>query len=161
MSITAYDFEFENISGVEKIRLDNYRNQPMLIVNTASLCGFTPQYTNLEILWQKYKKSGLIVIAIPSNDFGHQEPGTNKAIAEFCQTNFNISFLITARTKVIGHNAHPFFHWSRQRLGWLSGPKWNFYKYLVNKNGELVNWFAPFTSPTSPKLQNIIEVQLS
>jgi glutathione peroxidase len=161
MTKNAYDFEFNKIDGSGKVRLKDYKGKPIIIVNTASLCGFTKQYAELEGLWQKYKDRGLIVIAVPANNFGKQEPGANKEIADFCDVNFNISFLITEKVDVISNNSHPFFNWTREKFGWLSGPKWNFYKYIINKDGEPIAWFSSITSPTSNKLINIINQSLS
>ena len=160
MAKNAYDFEFNKIDGSGKIKLADYKNKLILIVNTASLCGFTKQYDQLEQLWQKYKDKGLIILAVPSNNFGNQEPSTNNEIANFCTVNFNISFLITEKVDVIGNDSHPFFNWTREKLGWLSGPKWNFYKYIINQKGEPIAWFSSITSPTSNKIVNIINKNL-
>lgn len=160
MATNAYDFEFTKIDGSTKLNLKEFRGKLILIVNTASLCGFTKQYGELETLWRTYKDRGLIVIAVPSNDFRKQEPKSNKEIADFCEVNFNISFLITEKVDVIGKDSHPLFAWTRERFGWLSGPKWNFYKFLIDKNGEPITWFSSLTSPSSKKLISIIEKNL-
>ena len=155
-----FDLNFEGIDG-NIISLKDFKNKPIIIVNSASFCGFTYQYELLENLYQRFKKKGLVIIAIPSNDFGGQEPGTEKEIKEFCQVNFNISFPMTEKTKVKGEQAHPFFSWATEELGSLSKPRWNFYKFLINKQGKAVDWFASSTSPSSPKLISAIEKVLS
>jgi len=157
---TAHMFTFKSIDG-EPIALSEYTGKAILVVNTASRCGFTQQYNGLQSLWEKYRDNGLVVIGVPSNDFGGQEPGTEKQIKEFCQVNFNISFPMTEKTKVKGEQAHPFFSWATEELGSLSKPRWNFYKFLINKQGKAVDWFASSTSPSSPKLISAIEKVLS
>jgi glutathione peroxidase len=154
------DFTFEKIDSTEQIKLSDYRGKLILIVNTASACGFTKQYKDLEMLWQKYKDQGLVIIAIPSNDFGKQEKGSNKEIANFCKVNFDVSFVITKKLTVVGDESHEFFNATRNKFGYLSGPKWNFYKYLVGVDGELITWFSSVTSPSSKKIISAIEQNL-
>lgn len=156
-----YDFEFNKIDGKSKITLKDYKEKVILIVNTASLCGFTKQYAKLEQLWQTYKDQGLVVIGVPSNDFGNQEPKSNDEIASFCELNFGVSFPLTEKTKVIGEEAHPFFKFVKEELGMLAAPKWNFYKYLIDKNGELVDCFASVTAPDSERFHKIIKQHLA
>ena len=158
--MNKYNFEFDKIDSSNKIRLNDYLGKLLLIVNTASSCGFTKQYKELEILWQKYKESGLVVIGVPSNDFGNQETGSNEEIANFCEVNFNISFLMRKKLEVVGNNSHEFFNLPRKKFGYLSGPKWNFYKYLIGIDGELITWFSSITVPNSKKLITIIEKNL-
>jgi len=160
MNINEYNFEFEKINSSGLIKLNDYHGKLILLVNTASLCGFTKQYKALETLSQKYKEKGLVVIAVPSNDFGNQEPSSNEEVAKFCEVNFNISFLITKKVKVTGDNSHEFFNLTRKEFGYLSGPKWNFYKYLIGANGELIAWFSSITKPESKKLISIIDKNL-
>ena len=148
-----YDLSFESIDG-NIISLKEFKNKPIIIVNSASFCGFTYQYEQLENLYQKYKKKGLVIIAIPSNDFGGQEYKDNKKVKEFCEVNFNISFPITTITKVKGKSRHSFFKWVEKEAGYLSLPKWNFYKYLINKEGKLSSWFSSVTKPSSEKFLN-------
>ena len=148
-----YDLSFESIDG-NTISLKEFKNKPIIVVNSASFCGFTYQYEQLENLYQKYKKKGLVIIAIPSNDFGGQEYKDNKKVKEFCEVNFNISFPITTITKVKGRNRHPFFKWVEKEAGYLSLPKWNFYKYLISKDGKLSSWFSSVTKPSSEKFLN-------
>ena len=156
----AYDFSFTHIDGVQRINLSDYKNKLIMIVNTASLCGFTKQYAELQELYDKYKDQGLVIIAAPSNDFGQQEPGSAAEIKTFCETNFGITFLISEKTHVQSNNSHPFFVWTRAKLGFLSGPKWNFYKYLISKDGKLITYFSSFTKPMSKKITKIIEENL-
>ena len=159
MSITSpansdfFDLSFESIDG-NIISLKEFKNKPIIVVNSASFCGFTYQYEQLENLYQNYKKKGLVIIAIPSNDFGGQEFKDNKKVKEFCEVNFNISFPITTITKVKGENRHPFFKWVEKEAGYLSLPKWNFYKYLISKDGKLSSWFSSVTKPSSEKFLN-------
>jgi len=148
-----YDLSFESIDG-NTILLKEFKNKPIIVVNSASFCGFTYQYEQLENLYQKYKKKGLTIIAIPSNDFGGQEYKDNKKVKEFCEVNFNISFPITTITKVKGKSRHSFFKWVEKEAGYLSLPKWNFYKYLINKEGKLSSWFSSVTKPSSEKFLN-------
>ncbi len=154
-----FDLNFEGIDG-NIISLKDFKNKPIIIVNSASFCGFTYQYEQLENLYQKfklyqkYKKKGLVIIAIPSNDFGGQEYKDNKKVKEFCEVNFNISFPITTITKVKGKSRHSFFKWVEKEAGYLSLPKWNFYKYLINKEGKLSSWFSSVTKPSSEKFLN-------
>ena len=151
-----YDLSFISIDG-KKISLDKFKNKPLIIVNTASLCGFTNQYEDLENLYNKFKAKGLTIIGIPSNDFGNQELSSNQKVKEFCEIKFNITFPLTAITKVKGRNRHPFFNWIYEKGGTLSTPKWNFYKYLINKDGELSTWFSSVTKPTSGKFLNALK----
>ena len=154
-----YDLSFESIDG-NTISLKEFKNKPIIVVNSASFCGFTYQYEQLENLYQKHKKNGLVIIAIPSNDFGGQEYKDNQKVKEFCKVNFNISFPITTITQVKGKNRHPFFKWVEKEAGYLSLPKWNFYKYLISKDGKLSSWFSSVTKPSSDKflkgLRNIM-----
>jgi glutathione peroxidase len=151
-----YDFKINHIDGNE-LDLSNYKNKPILIVNVASKCGFTKQYEDLQKLWDSYKNKGLIVIGIPTNQFGAQEPGTNKEIKKFCETNFNINFPISEKTDVKGENAHPIYVWAKENYGKSSIPKWNFHKILINKSGKIHDTFSPMTNPMSKKIINEIE----
>ena len=151
-----YEFSFKSIDG-KKINLKDFRGKPIFIVNTASLCGFTYQYSDIEMLYKKYKKNGLVIIGIPSNDFGNQELSSNKEVKSFCTVNFDISFLLTEITNIKGEEGHPFFKWVRKEAGLLAFPKWNFYKYLINKEGLLVKWYASTTSPNSKKITTEID----
>ena len=150
-----YDFKINNVSG-EVINFKDYKGKVILLVNTASYCGFTKQYNELQILWDRYKKKGLIVLAIPSNTF-NQEKNNDDDVKEFCEVNFNINFPISTITDVKGENAHVIFKWAKKNYGKSAVPKWNFHKILINKEGKIHDTFSSFTSPTSNKLIKKIE----
>ena len=150
-----YDFSIESITG-EIINFNDYKNKVILIVNTASYCGFTKQYDELQELWDLYKSKGLIVLGVPSNSF-NQEKDNNSDIKEFCEVNFNINFPLTTITEVKGKNAHELFKWAKENHGKSAIPKWNFHKILINRDGEVEDTFASFTKPMSKKIINIIE----
>jgi len=150
-----YDFKIESISG-EIINLSDYENKVVLIVNTASYCGFTKQYDELQELWDLYKSKGLIVLGVPSNSF-NQEKQSNSEVKEFCEVNFNINFPLTAITEVKGEKAHELFKWAKENHGKSAIPKWNFHKILINKQGKVEDTFASFTKPMSKKIINKIE----
>ena len=151
-----FDFEVKNISD-EMLDLSSFKDQTILLVNVASNCGFTKQYTDLQKLYEKYMDKGLVVLAVPSNQFGGQEPGTNDDIKDFCETNFNITFPITSKYDVKGKNAHPVYLWAKENYGNSAVPKWNFHKILINKFGKVEDTFSSFTEPMSKKLTNKIE----
>ena len=150
-----YDYSIKSITG-EIINFKDYKNKVILIVNTASFCGFTNQYNELEELWDLYKEKGLIVLGIPSNSF-NQEKDNNADIKEFCEVNFNISFPLTTITEVKGENAHEIFKWAKKNHGKSAEPKWNFHKILINKEGKVEDTFASFTKPMSNKITKAIE----
>ena len=150
-----FDFEINSVSG-ETINLKDYKNKVVLLVNTASYCGFTKQYSDLQVLWDKYKDKGLIVLGVPSNSF-NQEKNNNADIKEFCEVNFNINFPLTTLTEVKGKNAHELFKWAKENHGKSAEPKWNFHKILINKEGKVEDTFASFTKPLSKKLIKSIE----
>ena len=150
-----YDFKIESITG-EIINFKEYENKVVLIVNTASYCGFTNQYTDLQKLWDKYKSKGLIVLGIPSNSF-NQEKKDNKDVKKFCEINFNINFPLTIITEVKGDNAHDIFKWAKKNYGKSAVPKWNFHKILINKEGKVEDTFTSFTNPISKKIIKKIE----
>ena len=150
-----YDFSIESISG-EIINFDDFNNKVILVVNTASYCGFTKQYDELQELWEKYKSKGLIVLGIPSNSF-NQEKKEDSDVKEFCELNFNITFPLTTITEVKGDNAHELFKWAKTNHGKSAIPKWNFYKILINKEGKIEDTFSSFTKPLSNKIINKIE----
>ena len=151
-----YDIEIESING-EIISLSKYKGKTIFLVNVASNCGFTKQYADLQNLWEKYREKDLIVIGVPSNQFGGQEPGSNTEIKDFCETNFNINFLMTSKQDVKGENAHEIYKWAKISYGKSSVPKWNFHKILINKEGNIVDTFASFTNPMSKKVVLKIE----
>ena len=150
-----YDFTIESITG-ETINFSEYKNKVVLIVNTASYCGFTKQYEELQELWDKYRSKGLVVLGIPSNSF-NQEKKNNLEIKEFCEVNFNINFPLSTITEVKGNEAHDLFKWAKDNHGKSAIPKWNFHKILINKEGKVDDTFASFTKPMSKKLLNKIE----
>ena len=150
-----YDFKIESISG-EIINFNEYKNKVVLIVNTASYCGFTKQYTELQELWDQYKSKGLIVLGVPSNSF-NQEKKDNKDIKEFCEVNFNITFPSSSITNVKGENRHALFKWAADNHGKSAIPKWNFHKILINKEGKVEETYASFTKPMSKKIIKKIE----
>ena len=151
-----FDLNIKGNNGTD-LNLSKYKNKTILLVNVASKCGFTKQYTDLQELFKKYEKKGLVVIAVPSNQFGGQEPGTNEEIKDFCETNFGITFPITAKVDVKGNNAHEIYSWAKDNYGNSSIPKWNFHKILINKSGKIVNTFGSFINPMSKKI--IIEIE--
>ena len=150
-----YDFSIESITG-ETIKFNEYKNKVVLVVNTASYCGFTKQYDELQELWDLYKSKGLIVLGIPSNSF-NQEKTNNADVKEFCEVNFNINFPLSTITEVKGENAHEIFKWAKTNYGKSAVPKWNFYKILINKDGKIEDTFASFTKPMSKKIIKKIE----
>jgi len=153
---TFYDFELESITG-ETISLNKYEDKTVLLVNVASNCGFTKQYTDLQNLWGKYKERNLVILAVPSNQFGRQEPGSNAEIKNFCETNFNISFPMTSKYDVKGENAHDVYKWAKDTFGKSAIPKWNFHKILIEKNGKIHDTYSSFTKPMSKKIINELE----
>ena len=151
----AYNFKFNGIDG-KTINLADYENKVLVVVNVASRCGFTPQYSDLQKVWEDYKDKNVIIIGVPTNNF-KQEPGSNKEIKDFCETNFNINFPMTEKIDVIGKNAHPFFKWARENYGNGAIPKWNFHKIIVGKDGKVANTFSSITRPSSEKFRKAIE----
>ena len=154
----AHEFSFKSIDG-GKINLQNYKDNVIVVVNVASRCGFTNQYEDLQNLWSKYKDKNLVVVGVPTNNF-KQEPGTNKDIKDFCETNFNISFPKTEKIDVIGGNAHPFFKWAKENHGRGAIPKWNFHKIIIGKNGRVSGTFTSITKPSSDRFINLIEKEI-
>lgn len=155
-SDSAYDFAFRSLEG-EPLPLSGFAGRPLIIVNTASACGFTPQYEALEALWSANRGRGLTVLGVPSNDFGAQEPGTAAQIREFCTARFGVDFPLTEKVHVRGAEAHPLFKWLATKGGWLSQPRWNFYKYLIGPDGTLRDWFASATAPGSQKFTRAVD----
>lgn len=152
----AYDYSFRTLKNKEPLPLSSYQGKVLLIVNTASQCGFTSQYAQLEQLYQQYKEQGLVIVGVPSNDFGKQEPGSSADIAQFCQINYGVTFPLSAKEHVRGAQAHPFYLWAKTKLGFWSTPKWNFHKYLVSREGELIDYFFSTTKPLSPRLIRVL-----
>ena len=154
-----FNLNIKSING-EELNLNQYKNKTILVVNVASKCGFTKQYSGLQTLYEKYQDKGFIIIAIPSNQFGGQEPGSNKEILDFCETNFNITFPITDKVNVKGDDSHEIYKWAKENYGKSTVPKWNFHKILINKNGKVQNTFNSFIDPLSNKIINEIELIL-
>ena len=150
-----YDFKIKSISG-ENINLSKYKNKVILVVNTASYCGFTKQYSDLQDLWQNYKSKGLVVLGIPSNSF-NQEKNLDSEVKKFCEVNFDIDFPLTTITDVKGKNAHEIYKWAEKNYGKSAIPKWNFYKILINKEGKIEDTYSSFTNPNSDKILKKIE----
>ena len=151
-----FDLTIKNINN-EVIDLNQYKEKTILLVNVASKCGFTKQYTGLQELFEKYRDKGFYVIGVPSNQFGGQEPGSNAEIKDFCETNFNITFPLTDKTDVKGDNAHEIYKWAKKNYGTSTVPKWNFHKILINKEGKIEDTFNSFVTPMSEKIINKIE----
>jgi glutathione peroxidase len=151
-----FDLSVNNISG-DELSLSEFQGKTILLVNVASKCGFTKQYNDLQSLYNLYKTKGLVVIGIPSNQFGGQEPGSNDEIKKFCETNFNITFPMTSKVDVKGENAHEIYTWAKKNYGNSTVPKWNFHKILINKEGKVQNTFNSFVGPLSKKIVNEIE----
>ncbi len=154
-----YEFKINSISG-EVIDLNDFKGKPVLVVNTASYCGFTKQYDDMQELWDRYRDKGLIVLGIPSNSF-NQEKKNNSDVKEFCEVKFNINFPLTEITEVKGDNAHEIYKWAKANHGKSAVPKWNFYKILINKEGKIEDTYASLTNPTSNKIIKKIESLLN
>jgi glutathione peroxidase len=156
MTASAHEFSFKAIDGAD-LPLTSFRDKVVLVVNTASKCGLTPQYEGLEQLYSDYKDRGLVVLGVPCNQFMGQEPGTEAEIAEFCQLTFNVDFPMTSKTDVKGETAHPFYKWAKDQLGEPAEPVWNFHKILIGKNGEAIRAFGPRTDPLDTEVTSEIE----
>ena len=154
-----YDFKINSITG-DQIDFKEFKGKSVLIVNTASYCGFTKQYNDMQELWEKYRDRGLIVLGVPSNSF-NQEKSDNSAVKEICEVNFNINFPLTEITDVKGDNAHEIYKWAKANHGKSAVPKWNFYKILINREGRIEDTYASITSPTSKKITKKIESLLN
>ena len=150
-----YDFQIKSISG-ELIDLKKYKDKAILLVNTASYCGFTKQYDGLQELWKKYESQGLVVLGVPSDSF-NQEKKSNNEVKEFCEVNFNVNFPLTEITEVKGKKAHPIYIWAKENFGNSAIPKWNFHKILINKEGKVENTYSSLTKPLSNKM--IFEIE--
>jgi len=155
----AFDFKFNDLDGSE-LNLNEFKNKVIVVVNVASQCGFTKQYEDMQKVWDNYQNKGVVMLGIPSNDFGKQEPGTSEEIKNFCEAKFGITFPMTEKVSVKGENAHPFYIWARENHGKSAIPKWNFHKIIIGKNGKVVDTFASITNPTSKKFINAIEKAL-
>ena len=151
-----YDFSIKDIND-EILNLTSLKDKTVLLVNVASNCGFTQQYSELQELYLRYNEKNFVVLGVPSNQFGGQEPGNNNEIKDFCETNFNITFPMTSKFDVKGESAHPIYLWAKENYGNSAIPKWNFHKILINKDGKIEETFSSFTKPMSKKLLNKIE----
>ncbi len=158
---SAYDYSFTTLIGEKPMPLSAYRGKVLLVVNTASQCGFTKQYGGLQKLYDTYRERGLVIIGVPSNDFGEQEPGSSSEIAEFCKLNYGVTFPMTSKQVVSGDEAHPFYLWAGDTLGFGTRPKWNFHKYLVGRDGRVIDHFNSTTGPDSSSLIEAVEKALA
>jgi glutathione peroxidase len=152
----AYDFQLTTLKG-ERFDLARFAGRPLLVVNTASKCGFTPQYAGLTEVWRRHEADGLVVIGVPSNDFGQQEPGSETEIKQFCEGKYAVDFPLTDKQDVIGPKAHPFFRWISAELGEAGAPRWNFHKYLVGPDGKLAGTWPSSVRPTERAVTDEIE----
>jgi glutathione peroxidase len=157
---TAHDFSFHAIEGGE-LPLSKFKGKAVLVVNVASQCGLTPQYSGLEELWKAKREKGLVILGVPCNDFGAQEPGSENEIKTFCETRFSVDFPMTAKEHVIGGGAHPLYKWVVDELGEAATPKWNFHKYLFNKDGTIAGTFGSRTTPDDVAMNEAIDAALS
>jgi glutathione peroxidase len=152
----AYDFNFKDLDGAD-LKLNEFKGKVIIVVNVASKCGFTKQYDDMQKVWEKYQSKGIIMLGVPSNDFGSQEPGNNEDIKNFCEAKFGISFPMTEKVKVKGEEAHPFYLWAKKNHGKSAIPKWNFHKIIINRDGKIAETFSSITNPSSKKFINAIE----
>ena len=155
----AYEFKFNDLDGRE-INLNEFKSKVIVVVNVASQCGFTNQYEDMQKVWDKYQDKGVVILGVPSNDFGKQEPGTSEEIKNFCEAKFGITFPMTEKVSVKGENAHPFYIWARENHGKSTIPKWNFHKIIIGKDGKVLDTFASMTNPSSKKFIKAIEKAL-
>jgi glutathione peroxidase len=152
----AYDFKFKDLDG-SVLSLSDYKGKVIVIVNVASQCGFTKQYEDMQKVWVKYQDKGVVMLGVPSNDFGNQEPGNNADIKTFCEAKFGISFPMTEKVLVKGAQAHPFYIWAKDNHGKAAIPKWNFHKIIIGKNGKIADTFTSITNPSSKKFTKALE----
>jgi glutathione peroxidase len=155
------DWTTVSIDSIEGGKLDTaaYKGKVVLLVNTASFCGFTGQYKDLEALWRRYKDRGLVLLGVPANDFGAQEPGSNAEIKQFCEANFDVTFPLADKQVVVGTAAHPLYRWAAKQTGPLGVPTWNFHKILIGRDGRVIDWFTAM-SGVGEKLDKAIEAAL-
>jgi glutathione peroxidase len=154
-----YEYRFRSLTGAN-MPLDRWTGQPLLLVNTASECGFTPQYAKLQSLWEEYRPAGLVVIGIPCNEFGGQEPGSDENIAEFCQDRFSVTFPMTEKQDLIGRHAHPLFVAMREEFTSDILPTWNFFKYLFGRDGSFLHHWPSSIEPDDPGFRHVLEKNL-
>ena len=153
-----HDFSIESISG-EDIVLADYKDKVILLVNTASQCGFTPQYAGLQKIYDRYKDDGFVVLGVPSDDF-NQELSNDDDVKKFCEIRYGVNFPLTSIQKIKGDTAHPLYKWISGNTSVIGQPRWNFHKYLISKEGQILNWFSSMTSPTSEGLLKQVEQAL-
>ena len=156
----AYNFNFNDLDG-SHLSLSEYKNKVIIVVNVASKCGFTKQYDDMQKIWEKYQARGIIMLGVPSNDFGNQEPGNSQEIKNFCEAKFGITFPMTEKVSVRGEDAHPFYKWAKENHGKSAIPKWNFHKIIVGKTGKIVDTFSSITNPSSKKFIEALEKALN
>ena len=154
--MSAHDFEFKSIDG-GPLPLSRYQGRPLLIVNTASECGYTPQYQGLQALWRDYQGRGLVVLGVPCNDFGAQEPGDESQIKQFCELSYKVDFPMTSKVSVLGGDAHPFYRWIESEFGEVAAPRWNFHKYLIGPDGSLAGMWPSEVEPQSDEVVGAVE----
>ena len=152
----AYDFAFNDLDG-SLLKLSDYKNKIIVVVNVASQCGFTNQYEDMQRIWEKYQKKNIVILGVPSNDFGQQEPGTSKDIKNFCEAKFGITFPMTEKVSVKGDDAHPFYLWAKKNYGNKAVPKWNFHKIIIDKSGKIAKTFSSLTNPSSSKFIKVLD----
>ena len=152
----AYDFNFKDLDG-SSLKLSEYKNKVIIVVNVASQCGFTKQYDDMQKIWEDYQAKGVVMLGIPSNDFGQQEPGSNEDIKTFCEAKFGITFPMTEKVSVKGDAAHPFYLWAKKNYGNSAVPKWNFHKIIIDKSGKVAETFSSMTNPSSNKFIKTLE----
>ena len=157
--VLAHNFNFKDLDG-SVLKLSEYKNKVIVVVNVASQCGFTKQYDDMQEIWEKYQIKGLIILGVPSNDFGSQEPGNNKEIKTFCEAKFGITFPMTEKINVKGEKTHPFYLWAKKNYGNAAIPKWNFHKIIIGKDGKVFDTFASITNPSSKRFISSIEKAL-
>lgn len=156
---TLHDFTLTGLDG-KPMPMSQFKGKVVLLVNTASECGYTGQYEGLEKLWELRKDAGLVVVGVPSNDFGGQEPGSDAEIASFCKLNYGVTFPLADKAEVSGDDVIPVYQWAGEQAGFLGRPKWNFHKYLFGKDGKFIDWFATTTEPMSEKITQAVEQAL-
>ncbi|MBS91968.1 MAG: glutathione peroxidase [Rickettsiales bacterium] len=154
-SANFHDFTIDSIAG-EELKLKKFKDNVVLLVNTASQCGFTPQYAGLQKIYDRYKSEGFVVLGVPSNDFNQELPN-NSDVKKFCEIRYGVNFPMTSIQKIKGQDAHPLYKWISNNMSVIAQPRWNFHKYLIDKNGDIINWFSSMTSPTSESL--LLEIE--
>lgn len=155
-----HSFKMESLA-LEPMDFSQFKGKVVLLVNTASFCGFTPQYEGLQALYDEYKDQGLVVVGVPANDFNEQEPGSNEEIKDFCEKTYQVKFPMTDKLVVVGEKRHALYSWLASELGEKSAPRWNFHKYLIGKDGKPVAYFSTRTRPQSKKVIKAIKAELA